>query len=106
MAGRRLRTVGDYLRAERYVLPAGRGCRSLPGAARRILPTRQEVYWSVRAVTIASSPTASQAGDFNDGDIYYGFPNLESRGFRSPTPARARVDDTSRDDRHVSGPPA
>jgi len=51
---------------------------------RRIFPTRQEVFF------FAPEPGDDRFGphrlpgwiDFNDGDIYYGFPDLESRGFK------------------------
>jgi glycine/D-amino acid oxidase-like deaminating enzyme len=82
-----LRTsAGETLSAEHYVFACGpwlpKLFPSLLGG--RIFPTRQEVFFF-----------APEAGDdrflgnrlpgwadFNDGDIYYGFPDLESRGFK------------------------
>ena len=65
---------------------AGRGCRrcspALLGA--RIFPTRQEVFFFAPESGDDRFSPARLPGwaDFNDGDIYYGFPDLESRGFK------------------------
>ena len=50
----------------------------------RIFPTRQEVFFfqpeaGDRRFEVGSLPGWA---DFNGGDIYYGFPNLEGRGFK------------------------
>ncbi|WP_165357562.1 FAD-dependent oxidoreductase [Sphingosinicella sp. CPCC 101087] len=50
----------------------------------RIFPTRQEVFFFAPppgADDFASARLPAWA-DYNDGDIYYGFPDLEGRGFK------------------------
>jgi glycine/D-amino acid oxidase-like deaminating enzyme len=49
---------------------------------RRILPTRQEVfYFATPAGDRRFTPRALPGwADFNNGDIFYGFPDLEGRG--------------------------
>ncbi len=82
-----LRTsAGEVLRAERYVFACGpwlpKLFPSLLGA--RIFPTRQEVFFFApeSGDDRFSPPRLPGWADFNDGDIYYGFPDLESRGFK------------------------
>jgi sarcosine oxidase len=78
--------AGDTLRAHRYVFACGpwlpKVFPSLLGT--RIFPTRQEVFFF-------APPDGDQRfqperlpawADFNDGDIYYGLPDLEGRGFK------------------------
>ena len=79
-------TGGETLRAERYVFACGpwlpKLFPSLLGP--RIFPTRQEVFFFAPEDgddRFAPSRLPGWA-DFNDGDIYYGFPDLESRGFK------------------------
>ena len=67
--------------------PAVPGCRSSSRrcSAARIFPTRQEVLLLRAARTATSASRRAHLpgwADFNDGDIYYGFPDLESRGFK------------------------
>src|SRR5437762_2960163 len=72
---------GEWFRAERYVFACGawlpKMFPALLGA--RIFPTRQEVFYFAPAV----GDSRFQAGclptwaDFNNGDIYYGMPDLE-----------------------------
>jgi monomeric sarcosine oxidase len=79
-------TTGEELRAERFVFACGPWLgRIFPDLlGRRIFPTRQEVFF------IAPEPgdTRYEPGrlpgwaDYNGGDIYYGFPDLEGRGFK------------------------
>ena len=74
---------GEWFRAERYVFACGawlpKMFPALLGA--RIFPTRQEVFYFAPAV----GDSRFQAGclptwaDFNNGDIYYGMPDLEGR---------------------------
>lgn len=79
-------TNGDTLEADRFVFACGpwlpKLFPSLLGP--RIFPTRQEVFY------FAPHPGDPRFGpdrlptwaDFNAGDVYYGFPDLESRGFK------------------------
>ena len=79
-------SAGETLRAERYVFACGpwmpKVLPSLLGA--RIFPTRQEVFFFAPEGGDDRFTPARLPGwaDFNDGDIYYGFPDLESRGFK------------------------
>jgi sarcosine oxidase len=79
-------SAGERLRAERYVFACGpwmpKVLPSLLGA--RIFPTRQEVFF----VAPENGDDRFSPGhipgwaDFNAGDIYYGCPDLEGRGFK------------------------
>jgi glycine/D-amino acid oxidase-like deaminating enzyme len=77
---------GETLRAERYVFACGpwlpKVFPSLLGS--RIFPTRQEVFFFAPEAGDERFEPGRLPGwaDFNDGDIYYGFPDLESRGFK------------------------
>ena len=82
-----LRTAaGETLRAEHYVFACGpwlpKVFPSLLGT--RIFPTRQEVFFFAPPAGDARFQAAGLPGwaDFNDGDIFYGFPDLEARGFK------------------------
>jgi glycine/D-amino acid oxidase-like deaminating enzyme len=50
----------------------------------RIFPTRQEVFFFAPPEGDGRFAPERLPGwaDFNDGDIYYGFPDLEARGFK------------------------
>ena len=77
---------GDRIVADEFVFACGPWLgRLFPDLlATRIFPTRQEVFF------FAPDPGDSrfEAGhlpgwaDFNGGDVYYGFPDLEARGFK------------------------
>ena len=102
-------TAGETLRAERYVFACGPWLPKLfPGLlGARIFPTRQEVYFFAPAGGDDRFEPHRLPGwaDFNDGDIYYGFPNLESRGFKIAHDRhgpRVDPDTEDRNDRHVS----
>jgi glycine/D-amino acid oxidase-like deaminating enzyme len=77
---------GERLRAERYVFACGpwmpKVFPSLLGT--RIFPTRQEVFFFAPPAGDARFQARALPGwaDFNDGDIFYGFPDLEARGFK------------------------
>jgi len=79
-------TSGDTLRAGRYVFACGpwlpKLFPSLLGT--RIFPTRQEVFFFAPESGDDRFEPQRFPGwaDFNDGDIYYGMPDLESRGFK------------------------
>ncbi|MBC7986255.1 MAG: FAD-dependent oxidoreductase, partial [Sphingomonadaceae bacterium] len=76
----------EIYRAEQFVFACGPWLgRMFPDLlASRIFPTRQEVFF------FAPPPGDPRFGpehlpgwaDFNAGDMYYGFPDLESRGFK------------------------
>ena len=79
-------TSGESLRAGAFVLACGPWLgrvapRALEG---RIFPTRQEVFFIAPENGDARFLPENLPGwaDFNDGDIYYGFPDLEGRGFK------------------------
>jgi monomeric sarcosine oxidase len=77
---------GEIYRAERFVFACGPWLgRVFPDLlATRIFPTRQEVFFFAPPPGDARFAPARLPGwaDFNGGDIYYGFPDLESRGFK------------------------
>jgi len=79
-------TDGTRYRAERFVFACGPWLgRVFPDLlGRRIFPTRQEVFFfAPRAGDLRFEPGRLPGwADFNGGDIYYGFPNLEGRGFK------------------------
>jgi glycine/D-amino acid oxidase-like deaminating enzyme len=82
-----LRTAeGETLRAGHYVFACGpwmpKLFPSLLGG--RIFPTRQEVFFFAPENGDDRFSAARLPGwaDFNEGDIYYGMPDLESRGFK------------------------
>ncbi|MDR7099800.1 monomeric sarcosine oxidase [Lysobacter niabensis] len=98
--------AGEAIRADRFVFACGPWLGSLlPDAlGGRIFPTRQEVfYFGTQGDRLFSSPTLPIWLDF--GRDYYGFPDIDGRGFklahdahgeafdpdtieRRPTPAR------------------
>jgi sarcosine oxidase len=77
---------GDRLYAARFVFACGPWLPKLfPDLlGRRIFPTRQEVFFfRPRAGDDRFGPgTLPGWADFNAGDIFYGFPDLEGRGFK------------------------
>jgi len=78
--------AGETLRAERYVFACGPWLPRLFPAllGTRIFPTRQEVFFFAPPDGDDRFAPGRLPGwaDFNDGDIYYGFPDLEARGFK------------------------
>jgi sarcosine oxidase len=84
---RELHTLsGETLAATRYVFACGpwlpKVFPNVLGA--RIFPTRQPVFFFSGPAGDTRFDLGALPGwaDFNDGDIYYGFPNLEGRGFK------------------------
>jgi glycine/D-amino acid oxidase-like deaminating enzyme len=77
---------GSKLAADRFVFAAGPWLPKLfpDVVGPRILPTRQEVfYFTPPAGDRRFQPTAMPGwADFNGGDIFYGFPDLEGRGVK------------------------
>ena len=77
---------GERVSADRFVFALGPWLsKFFPQViGPRILPTRQEVFFfSPPAGDLRFLPgTMPGWADFNDGDIFYGFPDLESRGVK------------------------
>lgn len=77
---------GARLRAAAYVFACGPWLPKLfPDVlGSRIFPTRQEVFFFAPEPGDTRFSPGSLPGwaDFNEGDIYYGFPDLEGRGFK------------------------
>jgi glycine/D-amino acid oxidase-like deaminating enzyme len=77
---------GETLRAEKYLFACGPWLPKVFPATLgdRIFPTRQEVFFFASE---AGDPRFQPGrlptwADFNGGDIFYGMPDLESRGFK------------------------
>ena len=70
----------------------------------RIFPTRQEVFFFAPDAQDERFEPGQLPGwaDFNGGDIYYGFPNLEGRGFKIAHDAHGPRIDPDRGDRTPS----
>jgi glycine/D-amino acid oxidase-like deaminating enzyme len=88
--GKRLNDVqlssGEPIRADRFVFAAGPWLPKLfpEVIGPRILPTRQEVFFFAPPAGDCRFLPSAMPGwaDFNGGDIFYGFPDLESRGVK------------------------
>jgi glycine/D-amino acid oxidase-like deaminating enzyme len=102
-----LRTsTGETLRAEKYLFACGPWLpKVFPSVlGDRIFPTRQEVFF------FAPEPGDNrfQPGrlptwaDFNSGDLFYGMPDLESRGFKIAHDKHGPPIDPDRGDRQTS----
>ena len=70
----------------------------------RIFPTRQEIFFFAPEPGDGRFEPGQLPGwaDFNGGDIYYGFPNLEGRGFKIAHDAHGSRMDPDRGDRTAS----
>jgi sarcosine oxidase len=70
----------------------------------RIFPTRQEVFFFAPPAGDSRFVPGALPGwaDFNDGDIYYGMPDLESRGFKIAHDKHGPPIDPDRGDRVAS----
>jgi glycine/D-amino acid oxidase-like deaminating enzyme len=77
---------GERLGADRFVFALGPWLPKLfPDViGPRILPTRQEVFFFAPPAGDRRFSAGAMPGwaDFNGGDIFYGFPDLESRGVK------------------------
>jgi len=77
---------GEILRANRFVFACGPWLGRLFPAllGHRIFPTRQEVFFFAPPPGDARYEPGQLPGwaDFNAGDMYYGFPDLEGRGVK------------------------
>jgi glycine/D-amino acid oxidase-like deaminating enzyme len=70
----------------------------------RIFPTRQEVFFFAPPAGDARFGPAALPGwaDFNNGDIFYGMPDLEARGFKVANDKHGLPIDPDRGDRVAS----
>ena len=103
----RIRTAGgDSIAAERFVFACGPWLGSVfpELLGRRIFPTRQEVFFFAPESGDTRFEPARLPGwaDFNNGDIYYGFPDLEGRGFKIAHDAHGPAIDPDTGDRTPS----
>jgi len=77
---------GERLRGDRFVFALGPWLPKLfPDViGPRILPTRQEVFFFAPPAGDRRFAAGAMPGwaDFNGGDIFYGFPDLETRGVK------------------------
>jgi monomeric sarcosine oxidase len=88
--GERLRHIttadGERIEAERFVFACGPWLPKLfPDLlGSRIFPTRQEVFFFAPPPGDRNFLPDRMPGwaDFNNGDIFYGFPDIENRGFK------------------------
>ena len=75
---------GEKIVADRFVFALGPWLPKLfpEVIGPRILPTRQEVFYFATPAGDRSFTSGAMPGwaDFNGGDIFYGFPDLETRG--------------------------
>ena len=99
-------SAGETLRAERYAFACGPWLPKLfpPLLGTRIFPTRQEVFFFApeSGDDRFEPPHLPGWADFNDGDIYYGMPDLESRGFKIAHDAHGERFDPDTGDRRIS----
>lgn len=79
-------STGEALAADRFVFAAGPWLPKLfpQAVGRRIIPTRQEIFFFAPPPGDRRFQPGVMPGwaDFNGGDIYYGFPDLEGRGVK------------------------
>jgi sarcosine oxidase len=77
---------GERIAADRFVFAAGPWLPKLfpEVIGPRILPTRQEVFFFAPPAGDRRFAPGAMPGwaDFNGGDIFYGFPDLETRGVK------------------------
>ena len=99
-------TTGERIRADRFVFAAGPWLPKLfpHEVGPRIRPTRQEAFFFAppsgdRRFAPALMPCWA---DFNGGDMYYGFPDLESRGAKFAHDAHGIEVDPDTQDRRPS----
>jgi sarcosine oxidase len=97
---------GGRLTADRFVFACGPWLPKLfPDLlGRRIFPTRQEVFFFAPPTGDDRFAPGRLPGwaDFNGGDIYYGFPDLEGRGFKIAHDAHGPAIDPDLGDRTPS----
>jgi monomeric sarcosine oxidase len=78
--------AGETLRASRFVFACGPWLPKVfpETLGSRIFPTRQEVFFFAAEAGDSrfAPPHLPGWADFNEGDIFYGMPDLEARGFK------------------------
>jgi sarcosine oxidase len=98
--------AGERIEADQFVFACGPWLPKLfPDLlGSRIFPTRQEVFFFAPEAGDDRFSPARLPGwaDFNGGDIYYGFPDLESRGFKIAHDAHGAAVDPDTNDRTPS----
>lgn len=96
-------SAGERMTAARFVFACGPWLPKLFPAllGHRIFPTRQEVFFFRPPAGDSRFAAGSLPGwaDFNGGDIYYGFPDLEGRGFKIAHDAHGPPIDPDQGDR-------
>ncbi len=99
-------TAGEIIRAKRFVFAAGPWLPKLFPAllGNRIFPTRQEVFFFAPPAGDDRFGPRGLPGwaDWNGGDIVYGFPDLEARGFKIAQDRHGAAIDPDRGDRTAS----
>ena len=94
---------GNLIAADRFVFALGPWLPKLfpQVIGPKILPTRQEVfYFGTQAGDRRFSPAVMPGwADFNGGDIFYGFPDLETRGVKFAHDAHGVVVDPDKQSR-------
>jgi len=99
---------GNTLAANRFVFAAGPWLGKLfPDLlANRIFATRQEVFFFAAPAGDRrfTAPVMPGWADFNGGDLYYGFPDLEGRGVKFARDTHGRLVDPDMQSRHFSEP--
>ena len=97
---------GELLRARQFVFACGPWLPSLlpEVLGSKIFPTRQEVFFFATPAGDGRFLPQYLPGwaDFNAGDIYYGFPDLENRGFKIANDRHGPRFDPDTGDRQVS----
>jgi len=100
-------TTGERLRADRFVFALGPWLPKIfPGVVGpRIRPTRQEVFFFAPPAGDRRFLPAEMPGwaDFNHGDIFYGFPDLENRGVKFAHDAHGMEVDPDTQNREPTG---
>ena len=99
-------TSGELIGAEHFVFACGPWLpKMFPDVlGKKIFPTRQEVFFFAPPGGDARFSPGQLPGwaDFNEGDIYYGFPDLEARGFKIAHDRHGPPIDVDTDDRAFS----
>lgn len=99
-------TPGEVLTARRFVFACGPWLpKVFPDlVGHRIFPTRQEVFFFAPPSGDDRYEPERLPGwaDFNGGDIFYGFPDLEGRGFKIAHDQHGPAFDPDTGDRQVS----
>ncbi|MDQ3140471.1 MAG: FAD-dependent oxidoreductase [Pseudomonadota bacterium] len=99
-------STGEALAADRFVFAAGPWLGKLfPDLlANRIFATRQEVFFFAAPAGDQrfTAPAMPGWADFNGGDLYYGFPDLEGRGVKFARDTHGALVDPDTQSRHFS----